>query len=182
MKNEKSNNVKEKMLKSCKKLNNFITAFKCIVAACVFIPVIVILILALVTIFQPNDKERFEAGENWINTIDYMTNKVNEFEDSLEKIEETKVNAPFKGIRVMIIFLILANLSKILKSTIQNETPFSEENVKHMKKIDLLASINWIATTPFIINVGLIYVLAISVITYIFEYGYQLQLESDETL
>lgn len=182
MKNEKSKNVKEKMLRCCKKLKNFIAVFNYIVVACVFIPIIVMLILALVTIFQPNDKERFEAGENWINTIDYMTNKVNEFEDSLEKIEETKANAPFKGIRVMIIFLILANLSAILKSTIQNETPFSEENIKYMKKIDILATINWIVTTPFIINVGFIYILVISVLTYIFEYGYQLQIESDETV
>ena len=77
---------------------------------------------------------------------------------------------------------ILSQISAILKNTVENKTPFTSNNIRSMNIISIDSTILWIATTPFIINVGLIFVLAIWIMSYIFKYGYELQLESDETL
>lgn len=53
---------------------------------------------------------------------------------------------------------------------------------KSMKEMCILITIMWLLGTKSLINFGLVFVLAIWVLQYIFKYGYQLQLESDETL
>lgn len=53
---------------------------------------------------------------------------------------------------------------------------------KSMKEMCILITIMWLLGTKSLINFGLVFVLAIWVLQYIFKYGYHLQLESDETL
>lgn len=174
---------KEKMLKSCKKLKNVITGFLWLIVGCMIVPVVIGLVLSISIIFQPNNEKKVEVGDNMMQVIENITNKVNEFEEGMQSINEIKAtNSSMTVIKFVMTCLILNHLIKILKSTIEKETPFTEDNIKYMKKIDIYALINWVVTTPFVINVGLIYVLVISTITYIFEYGYQLQQQSDETL
>lgn len=183
MESKKTNNTKENMIKSCKGLKKVINGFQWLVTGIIIIPTIIMLVLSILTIIQTNAEKKSEAGDNLLQAMETINNKVDEVEASIEKIEEHKSSSLFvTTIKVLTMLLILDNLVKILKCTIDKETPFVEENIKYMKKIDKLACINWVITTPFIINTGIIYLLVISIITYIFEYGYQLQLESDETL
>lgn len=183
MKNEKLNNTKDKMLKSCKKLKNVITIFQWLLVVSIVVQILIMLVLSISMIIQPNSEQKAEAGNKLVQTMENITNKVDEIKEDLKSVEDEKdANLLISILRVIIPVLILDCLIKMLKSTIENQTPFTIENIKYMKNIDILAIINWGITTPFIINIGLIYVLALSVITYIFKYGYQLQLESDETL
>lgn len=79
-------------------------------------------------------------------------------------------------------WIILVKIAKILDNIVKKETPFTEENIANMKKISICATIMWILMTTSIFNAGIIYILAIWIMYYIFNYGYQLQMESDETL
>lgn len=181
MKKENSNNTKEKMLKSCEKLNKVICGFVYGLVAMMIILVVMVMIISLI-IFQSNGAET-DAGNKCYEATIQMGNAIGNLTDKVEQIQKMKSESVILTTITGILSLaILVNISNMLKNTVNKKTPFSEENVRCMKSISIIATLLWIITTSFIINVGLIFVLAIDIMYYIFKYGYQLQIESDETV
>ena len=90
--------------------------------------------------------------------------------------------------QIIIVFLdyiclviIVDTLGRIFGNVEKEGTPFTKENVKKLSVINLFAVILFIFGTPNI-SIGLISIIIISAITYIFKYGYKIQQEIDETL
>lgn len=92
-----------------------------------------------------------------------------------------------------IIFLILKNIEKLFLNIHNEDTPFTLENVNYIRKIALFLMIEIIAPTisgmlfqviaKVDINVGIelmdfVLILIIFSLAYIFEYGYEIQLDS----
>ena len=79
------------------------------------------------------------------------------------------------------VVIIVDTLGKIFGNIEKEGTPFTKENVKKLSVINLFAGILFIFGTPNI-SIGLISIIIISAVTYIFKYGYKIQQEIDETL
>ena len=79
------------------------------------------------------------------------------------------------------VVIIVDTLGKIFGNIEKEGTPFTKENVKKFSVINLFAVILFIFGTPNI-SIGLISIIIISAVTYIFKYGYKIQQEIDETL
>lgn len=153
------NEIKEKMIKNCKTLKKIITVFEWIFIG----SIIFIAIMVLLSSMSENIAIYGERFVKFINNFSFGKSIIN-----------------FSG--GIIGFMILDCLSKILKNVIEKETPFTEESIKSIKEMCILITIMWLLGTKSLINFGLVFVLAIWVLQYIFKYGYHLQLESDETL
>lgn len=183
MENKKSINTKEKMLKSCKTLNKAIAGFMWTLAGAVITYVIIALIFTLGLLVFPSNEQKVEFGDKFLEITNDMGENVN---NAIEKIDEfynaKRNNQLFQVVSGILGWSILFSIEKILKNTVENETPFTQENIKNMKKISIYSAIIWILRTTSFFNVGIIYILAIWIMSYIFNYGYQLQLEADETL
>ena len=77
--------------------------------------------------------------------------------------------------------VIIDKISNIFLNTSKDGTPFTEKNVKYLNIVNILSIILWlIGTANF--SIGLVSVIVISAITYIFKYGYKLQQQVDETI
>lgn len=90
--------------------------------------------------------------------------------------------------QILVVFLdymctvvIVNTLAKIFGNVETEGTPFTKENVKDLSVINVFAGILFVFGTPNI-SIGLISLIIISAITYIFKYGYKIQQEVDETL
>lgn len=180
MKNETINNAKEKMINSCKVLKKAITIVEWLIFGTAILLIILGLIFTVTLIVLPEAEQKVEFADKFIQASNNFGNKVDEIEENV-----TSNNGVYMMVslgQTAMIFGILGAIRKILKDTIDNETPFTEKNIKNMKQLSIKATILWILSSPFIINVGIIFILAIWVMSYIFKYGYQLQIESDETL
>lgn len=81
----------------------------------------------------------------------------------------------------MCIIIITNTLAKIFGNVEKEGTPFTKENVKNLNVINIFAGVLFIFGTPNF-SIGLISIIIISAITYIFKYGYKIQQEVDETL
>lgn len=120
-------------------------------------------------------------NSNGANAIDMI---LQTFKQSVEELSSSENDKIYFGIlnllQYIIIILFCDKIAKIFNNSIKSETPFSEENVKNMKAISSLAFIYAICseTMGYAIAVYLI----IKAISYVFEYGCDLQKESDETL
>lgn len=79
------------------------------------------------------------------------------------------------------VVIIVDTLGNIFGNIEKEGTPFTKENVKKLSVINLFAVILFIFGTPNI-SIGLISIIIISAVTYIFKYGYKIQQEIDETL
>lgn len=79
------------------------------------------------------------------------------------------------------VVIIVDTLGKIFGNIEKEGTPFTKENVKKLNVINLFAGILFIFGTPNI-SIGLISIIIILAITYIFKYGYKIQQEVDEIL
>ena len=95
---------------------------------------------------------------------------------------------------VVLIYLILKHLEKLFINIHNGETPFSLENADHIKKIAILMIANIILPSISAVLVELIsgitvnnefdlinviYILFLFSMAYIFEYGYEIQLDSN---
>ncbi|MBR2289591.1 MAG: DUF2975 domain-containing protein [Clostridia bacterium] len=79
--------------------------------------------------------------------------------------------------------LITDNLAKIFGEVEKQGTPFTERNIQLLKRVNIIAIILWIIGMMGVRDtIGLIFVVVISAFRSVFEYGYKLQKESDETL
>ena len=106
------------------------------------------------------------AGGNAISFIHKYENEINHNQINMTQAMQKAID--------------IQGLNIVIPNT--RETPFTEENIANMKMISICATIMWILMTTSIINAGIIYIFAIWIMYYIFKYGYELQLESDETL
>lgn len=183
MEKDNSNNTKEKMLKSCERLNKVIIGFVYGLAAMMIILAVIGFIMSIALSAFPSNEAKTDVGSKYLETTEKIGNTMENLMDKVDQIQKMKSeNGIITTITVILSWSILFNISTMLKNTVNKKTPFSEENVRCMKLISIISTLLWIITTSFIINVGLIFVLAIDVMYYIFKYGYQLQIESDETL
>ena len=160
----------EQEIQKCKKIGN--------VMEIAFWLVIIMVIIAGIAGLIGICSEGFSAIETIYEIIRDRFNIGTEFSE-MAAIKETIIS-----IAVTILNLIILHaLSNIFTNTAKDETPFSMNNVKSLKKISICAyTVFFITIFSQIHKLGLIYVLAIAGIEYIFRYGYKLQLESDETL
>lgn len=93
----------------------------------------------------------------------------------------------------VLVYIIFNKLEKLFKNIYNGDTPFTMENVDHIRKLAIYIIISWIFPIvsgfimQLIMNVDLgveieimdfIIVLIIYSIAYIFEYGYEIQLDS----
>jgi hypothetical protein len=98
---------------------------------------------------------------------------------------------------LILVYLLLEKVHKLFNNIYKEETPFTEINVKHVKSISTIILALIIVPVPFgllfqaisginlgvsIDLMGIIYALVVIALGYIFEYGYELQKQSDETL
>lgn len=183
MKNEEVIGTKEKMIKSCSFASKVILVLECIIGIGAVLLVIFGIALGIAIKNSP------------VEDNDYVTESV--YEEKQEEvisgsgdivilenayIDEENLGIPFDEIiRFVLSVVILDMIRRILKNTAKDETPFSVGNLKKIKAIDICMTICWICSTS-IISMELIYIILITSIYMIFKYGYELQLESDETL
>ena len=130
--------------------------------------------------------------------LDQMTTKtiVNVFEEhsKLEIILYTEIIMICLTISVMIISFAMLYLAKLFDSISKGETPFTLENLKNIKRVAILfiaylifpdvsgTLFQWITKIDMNIDyeiTKIFYVLIIICIYYIFDYGHQIQLDSN---
>ena len=166
---EKKNvkDVKSQMIKICKALSFFISVLKWIFILGIIFGIV--LSLAMVKKIDGNIEET--AGQY---------NQINESNDNIEKNQKGgDIKEDIIGLyQVLLIWGIIECIDKIMKEIIKKETPFTEKNIKLMEKISFAS----LASMFVIEGIGIIHVVVIVIMTYIFKYGYVLQTESDETL
>lgn len=89
------------------------------------------------------------------------------------------------GILGYILAIIVVDcLAKIFGEVEKEGTPFTENNIKLLKKVHIVSIFLWILGMAGVRKntVGIVFVLVISAFRSVFEYGYKLQKEADETL
>lgn len=162
MENKNFNETKERIIKSCKALRLFMRILLGIV-------VITVIVTVIVTVLS-----RTSTKENIENTNNEIISDVMTEENNAEKEIDVKM--------LIAAFFTLASIlciDKLLKETIEKETPFTETNVKTLRALDYAI----FATSICLHSLGgYIGSLSLGIISKIFEYGYLLQTESDETL
>lgn len=165
MENKNSKNTQEKMIKKCKDLGsllNFVFWF--------YIVIIIISVVAGTIICAL-------SGSSALEIIDFFSaNPENTIKESIITI-----------IIYILSLIILYSLAKIFINSSKDETPFSLKNVKIFRKISICAYIVFFVrifseTHGIGLANALTYISLIKSIEYILRYGYELQLESDETL
>ena len=183
MEKEKNVNSKEKMIKSCKRLRKIMIGFiwTCAGMVIAYAAIITVLIMGLLVI--PNADQKAEFSEQFFQITNDIGDKIEECTENIDEFMESKSSKEeIQFVAAVMGWIILVKIAKILDNIVKKETPFTEENIANMKKISICATIMWILMTTSIFNAGIIYILAIWIMYYVFNYGYQLQLESDETL
>ena len=76
---------------------------------------------------------------------------------------------------------ILNCVIKLFDNISKAKTPFTQDNIKLIKKIDILACFAYIFGNE-VFSIGLVFLLVLTAISYVFKYGYTLQKEVDETV
>ena len=149
-----------------------------------------------------------------VNNIKFDTNQVTvfggmvNFEDTAKILEASEIFnnnsvltniifgeivAIFLVITLVLLMILLLNLEKLFVNIYNEDTPFTLENVKYIRKIGILMILMIIIPTisGYIAQLALglsldiqieimdfVYILIIFSISYIFEYGYEIQLDS----
>ena len=140
-------------------------------------------VLMIGLLVMPGADQKAESSEQFFQITNDIGYKIEEGTKNIDKFMESKSsNEGIQFVAGVMGWIILVKIAKILDNIVKKETPFTEENIANMKRISVCATIMWILMTSSIFNAGIIYILAIWIMYYIFNYGYQLQLESDETL
>lgn len=183
MKKEESIGTKEKMIKSCKLFSNVILVLEILM-------IIGAVLLVIVGISIGIAIAGAEVNENEYIIENNLEENANEIISETEEIVTSEnlyinENDALDSIRTVIRFIasivIIDMIRRILKNTAKDETPFSKGNLKKIEVIDICMFICWICKIE-LITIEIIYLLLINCIYLIFKYGYELQIESDETL
>ena len=175
MSNEKNLSTKERMIRNCRIVSKLIL----IVEIIMIIGPILLLIAALgvgVDIYTNSVEEEVIVMEE-----NYVSGEVEESQELLDESDDGFIKFISDIFRYLLAFEILDIIRRMLKNVIKDETPFSEDNLKKIKQIDSRMMLSLIISRS-IFSIELIYVILVSSIYLIFKYGYELQVESDETL
>jgi transcriptional regulator with XRE-family HTH domain len=148
--------------------------------------------------FEKEDRKIYVSYKD-IKVGDVTPNEYGKIMEILEKNSKGKlilfVEAAFVTLEVTLVLsiLILKNLEKLAKNIHNEDTPFLLDNVKYIKKIAYLMIIAILvpnvsgpvyeSVMHVDLNIGLemfdiITILIVFTISYIFEYGYEIQLDS----
>lgn len=173
MSNKKVLNTKEKMIKSCNFASKVILVLECIMGLGAVLLIVFGILLGVAIMNSP-------LNDNLENTYEEST-EIIENSQNLYIDEEPLDNSLSDIIRFISAVVILDMIRRVLRNTAKDETPFSLANLRKIEVIDICVFISWISLTT-LISIELIYMILISSIYLIFKYGYELQLESDETL
>ena len=176
MKKESLNNTKEKMISKCKKIGNVMEFIFWVITIGLGLSITLGLIGGIITAC---------SGATSTEVLNEATVFVRDLYGN--KIDFSEKNATRESIIYIISnilsIIVLYYLTKMFKTSAKDETPFSESNIKSMRKITICACLVFLVTSVSqIYSFGFVYVLAIIGLEHIFRYGYKLQLESDETL
>jgi hypothetical protein len=81
------------------------------------------------------------------------------------------------------VIFIINTLRKLFEETEKNGTPFTKNNIKYLKMVDVsICIIWWLGMIEGNILLDILVLTVVSVLTLVFKYGYKLQKESDETI
>ena len=118
--------------------------------------------------------DMIKVRENVLDLIGYDDSEIRGLNQN-ETISNINKNAYLIGFILQGISLvtILDLLAKILLDSIKQKTPFVKKNIKRMKLM---------AICSILYSHGLLYFIIIIMVTQLFKYGYELQVESDELL
>jgi low affinity Fe/Cu permease len=200
--------MNEKMLKM-KKVSRIIKVIAKIGSIMTMIGIVVMAIVFAVTPYVVTQIDRGEvieyidkSGEP-ISFRCFDRTEVIELKPILENYSNARIVTIIYAIALMpitglvLVFALLEKVYKLFKNISLMDTPFTEENSKHVKDISKIILALIIAPIPFSIIfkavsgidldlsfnlTGLVYALVAIALGYIFEYGYELQKESDATL
>lgn len=70
---------------------------------------------------------------------------------------------------------------KLFDNISKAQTPFTQDNIRLIRKIDILACFAYIFGNE-VFSIGLVFLLVLTAISYVFKYGYTLQKEVNETV
>lgn len=214
--------LKEEKQKKVKVLSKIISVLSKIGRICitVAIPFIILVMIALPLVLSKvevkNNKITFDGTNDVVKIIE-KNNKIEvtvndktvaneedkdsivEIKDFLDKHSETEIitytelGCAFLIVYLVIMILILKHSEVLFKNINKGDTPFTLENVNHIKQMAFLmiANIifpaiigglfNGLMGSEVDINIGgsnLIEILVLFVLAYIFEYGYEIQRDS----
>ena len=190
--------VEEKMKKKFRKLKKimvFLEGLLLFVPLMVFIIIIVSGILVgfsgkedKLNVFNSEVKEgleTFDLKEMLVESFD-LREDLEDDEDYINGTDTIKNLMIASLIIVRVVAYVLAiiivdKLATIFGEVENKGTPFTENNIKWLKTVNIVALNMWLLHTEMI-SVGLLFVIVISAFRTVFEYGYKLQKESDETL
>lgn len=151
-----------------------------------------------IEIVEKSDKVRLQFNDRVVITDVKNKNDIVKVKDIIKNNSKTKLTICTEvGLLFLIgtlvcVYIMLGNICKFFKNIHDGDTPFTLDNVKYIKKIAYLM-IAVIAIGPFselffslIINeinfsipsFSIIEILVIFIMAYIFEYGYEVQLDS----
>ena len=181
MKKEKILNTKEKNRKKFRMLKKVMDFSESLLLA---MPIVIIVIFGLGVVLTAQD-----ANVENTEKIDIMA-EMRVFTKTEDIVENEKVNDVLTIGKFIIYIigyimniLIIDNLKRIFENIEKNDTPFTEDNVKHLNVISELAVLGFI--TRFMgnsIGMSIVPLVIILAITTVFKYGCELQKEVDETL
>lgn len=158
------------------------------------VPILVVLVAVIVgfTVGKNEVKENIvDNGGQIEEELDWKGEvlEVLDLRDDLENDEDYQ-NAPevLKSLMVIstiiagiigyiIAILLVDSLAKIFGDVEKEGTPFTEKNIKLLKRVQILSIILWILQMAGIRrnSVGLVFIIVIAAFKSIFEYGYRLQ-------
>ena len=171
-------NTEEKIKRKYKSLNELIV----IILIFLFIP-----FLIMIFIFNPVNEVQYNQASEYIQSEDYKEYDIIEIFIN----EHPKIFSTFYYIVSICSFACLYSLliiiSKMCKEIQNTGKPFSDKTLKYMNILTKVVAL-WAIISLFNgifgvkIGIGLIPASILCVLKYIFEYGYKLQIESDETL
>ena len=154
----------------------------------------------IITITEVEEGIRLTSTENEHVVIGDINNKdLEKLKKSYNKYDKTKLTilleTSFATLIVFLVFVgkVLSNLEKLFKNISEGDTPFTLENVNHIKKMSynmiyaiitstigtILLSIS-MASEEIEINLfNIIEIIFLFAMSYIFEYGYRIQKDSN---
>lgn len=194
MENENLNQTKEKMIKKCRIFGKILLSVKWIVIIGMVLATVLLFTLG-VEIYNNNEEvdvtnemmQESNINEN-IENLDFnnVTMQENNINENVEQgsTEIGTIIGTITGFFTVIgNFVLIDSLGKIFINISKEGTPFTNNIIKSIKDICIFSTIIWfLGIFSSVGNIGLVWLLVIWAMYYIFKYGYQLQLESDETL
>ena len=177
-KKEKTKSNEEIMIERFKKYSTFFEILELLVKVAIVLGIIMILL----TLFTKAESNK-EDITFYYNQIMEKFDK-SQTDDLSDNIGAQKIIVIVDDLVLEIKFIAVAYLfnllRKIFNDSIKNKTPFTENNVKNMKK--MVGAVVVFGITQMSILSLVIFTIIIVTIYQIFNYGYLLQKESDELL